>query len=177
MSEKLSSAQREFATLHHGLIYKLLNTKGLPVDDYYDVVVFGYLRAVKKYTEQSELQRFSFSTIAYRDMKQELYNHYRSLNRFKRKAVVYSLETEVESGRLLHERIASPSPNVYDYAELREQWETAKQSITPAQMAVLEMRSQGYSTTEIAEACNTTSSGVYGRIYRIRKTIRPLLAA
>ena len=45
----LTKEQQAFATDHHGLVYKFLNENHLPEDEFYDVVVFAYLKAVKDY--------------------------------------------------------------------------------------------------------------------------------
>jgi hypothetical protein len=65
----LTREQREFATKWHNLIYTFLNEKRLPEEDYYDIVVFGFLRAVKEYLSKPALQRYSFSTIAWNNMR------------------------------------------------------------------------------------------------------------
>lgn len=38
----LTEAESEFAAEHHSVIYGYLRKAGLPEDDFYDVVVFGY---------------------------------------------------------------------------------------------------------------------------------------
>ena len=45
----LTKEQQTFATAHHSLVYKFLNENRLPEDEFYDVVVFAYLKAVKDY--------------------------------------------------------------------------------------------------------------------------------
>ena len=45
----LTEEQRQFAAENHNLIYKYLWDRRLEIDDYYDIAVFGYLRAVKRY--------------------------------------------------------------------------------------------------------------------------------
>ena len=45
----LTEAEAEFAAEHHSVIYGYLRKAGLPEDDFYDVVVFGYLRAPPRY--------------------------------------------------------------------------------------------------------------------------------
>ena len=42
----LTKEQQAFATAHHSLVYKFLNENRLPEDEFYDVVIFGYLKAV-----------------------------------------------------------------------------------------------------------------------------------
>ena len=43
----LTKEQQTFATAHHSLVYKFLNENRLPEDEFYDVVIFGYLKAVR----------------------------------------------------------------------------------------------------------------------------------
>ena len=62
----MSQAQQLFAEEHHNLVYAFLKEKKLPEDEYYDVVIFGYLQAVMDYTSQGQSSRFSFATIAWR---------------------------------------------------------------------------------------------------------------
>lgn len=47
----MTPAQQLFAEEHHNLVYAFLNEKKLPEDEYYDVVVFGYLQAVMDYSQ------------------------------------------------------------------------------------------------------------------------------
>ena len=44
--QALTEEQRHFAAENHNLIYTYLWDRRLEVDDYYDIAVFGYLRAV-----------------------------------------------------------------------------------------------------------------------------------
>ena len=58
-----------FAEKYHHLIYAFLSKHKLPVDEFYDIAVFGYLRAVRKYLARPELrEQYKFSTIAYRSV-------------------------------------------------------------------------------------------------------------
>ena len=60
----LTKEQQTFATAHHSLVYKFLNENRLPEDEFYDVVIFGYLKAVRDYFSDLTAQQFTFSTIA-----------------------------------------------------------------------------------------------------------------
>ena len=62
----LTKEQQTFATAHHSLVYKFLNENRLPEDEFYDVVIFGYLKAVRDYFSDLTAQQFTFSTIAIR---------------------------------------------------------------------------------------------------------------
>ena len=45
----LTKEQQEFAAEHHGLVYKFLNDNRLAEDEFYDVIIFGYLKAVQDF--------------------------------------------------------------------------------------------------------------------------------
>ena len=53
----LNDTQRIFADKNHNLVYKFLHEKNLPASEYYDIVIFGYLRAVQRYLTDPNLAR------------------------------------------------------------------------------------------------------------------------
>lgn len=64
----LTPAECDFAAEHHDLIGAYLSMAGLPWDDFYDIAVFGYLRAVRQYLAQPERQEVRFAVIAFQTM-------------------------------------------------------------------------------------------------------------
>lgn len=44
----LTKEQQDFAAEHHGLVYKFLNDNHLPENEFYDVVIFGYLKCRRR---------------------------------------------------------------------------------------------------------------------------------
>ena len=82
----LTPEQVCFAAKNHRLIYKYLKKHHYSKEDYYDVAVFGYLKAVQDYFSKEDLQRFSFSTICYRYISREIFNYHKSLLRQNRVA-------------------------------------------------------------------------------------------
>ncbi len=65
----LDEEEQRFAEQHHGCIYAYLNKHRLSESDWYDIVVFGYLHAVKMWFVRSDLHKYSFLTIAYNYMR------------------------------------------------------------------------------------------------------------
>lgn len=174
MSEvPLTREQREFATKWHNLIYTFLNEKRLPEEDYYDVVVFGFLRAVKRYFTEPELLQYSFSTIAWRSMECDFKNHCQMQERQKRKAYTISLNHMVGGNECasLEDTLSAPD-------RLMLQLETElllhdlAQRATRQQMAVVQLRSAGYNVREIAK----TQSLPMKRVQELLCEIRDLLA-
>ena len=67
----LNDTQRFFAEKNHNLVYKFLHEKNLPASEYYDIIIFGYLRAVQRYLTDPNLAGYSFATVAWRAMEGE----------------------------------------------------------------------------------------------------------
>lgn len=84
----LTPEQVCFATKNHRLIFRFLNRQQLSKEEYYDIAVFGYLKAVRDYYSRIELRQYAFSTICWRYMSREIYNYHQSLQRQLRLANV-----------------------------------------------------------------------------------------
>lgn len=75
----LTPEQRIFASENYALVFKFLNENRLAEAEYFDIVIFGYLRAVVRYFTEPVLRKYAFSTIAWQAMFGELANHKRKL--------------------------------------------------------------------------------------------------
>ena len=64
----MTSEEREFAEQRHGLVIDFLRCKRLPMEEFYDVVIFGYLSAVQKYFRDPPAG-VEFRAMAFRAMK------------------------------------------------------------------------------------------------------------
>lgn len=148
----LTVEQREFASKWHNLIYTFLKQKGRSIDDYYDIVSFGYLRAVRRYLTEPELQQYSFSTIAWRAMESDLLRYYKSQSRKKRHAYVVSLNSY--DGPVIWDEILFSSDKDMVQFETKLLLHDLEAIATRPQMAVVHMRSEGYSEREIAKKNN-----------------------
>ena len=61
---KLTEAKGLFATEHHNVLEVFCSKRGLDFEDYYDVVVFKFLSAVKQYDECESLHNRTFTDVA-----------------------------------------------------------------------------------------------------------------
>lgn len=135
----MSEEQRQYAAKHHDLIYAFLHAQKWTIEEYYDIAAFGFLRAVMRYQSESQLQKYSFSTIAWRAMKQSIASYHRTECRrlcaeqeYCTAGITVSPDPfeEMEIVMLLQELVAHTSPAQYRLAQLRLQGysiaETAK---------------------------------------------------
>ena len=85
----LTEYEKSFAEKHHHFVFYFLRKQGLS-DEWYDVVIFAYLHAVKNYLQRQDLQKYQFSTIAYYTMKGAIGNERR-----KKRISTISLESTI----------------------------------------------------------------------------------
>ena len=53
----MTQEERDFAEQHHNLVIDFLRYRRLPMDEFYDVVIFGYLSAVQQYFRKSRCHK------------------------------------------------------------------------------------------------------------------------
>ena len=99
-NEPLSAHESAFAAEHHYLIGQYLNAASLSHDDFYDIAVFGYLRAVRKYLARPELRQYAFSTIAYRAMSCDVHHSREYWQRAKRRRCTLTLDDDQDTDDL-----------------------------------------------------------------------------
>ena len=75
-SAPLTEAEQRFAAEHHDLIFKYLRMRRLPIDEWYDIVVFRYCRSVKRWFALPELHRHKFEIIAFYAMRSAIGHEY-----------------------------------------------------------------------------------------------------
>ena len=143
-STPLTPEQRELAARHHQTIYSYLRGKRLDASEWYDVAVFGYLRAVRLYTERPELQRYSFTTIAGKTMSSEID---KERKKARRRIQPLSLDAELnEDGLTLYGLIGDPKFLPYQQEDevVAAQYMPLLEVLTEQQLAVLTKTAQRY---------------------------------
>ncbi len=115
----MAQEERDFAEQHHDLVIDFLRYKRLPMGDFYDVMIFGYLSAVQYYFRNPPAG-VKFKAMAFRAMKDSILWEGEYHSRAKRCGVTVGLddvsgtltdskqdtERRVE-GRALLEQVAS----------------------------------------------------------------------
>lgn len=163
----LTAEQAAFAAENQGMIEDYLQERQLPVSEFYDIAVFGYLRAVRRYLTEPGLQRYKFKTIAKSAMRCEIGNHFRSLRARKRSGLVVDLEEQLHTDNL--------EDDVAQYFERREERRSVDQilsaCLTSSQAEIVRLKAQSYSTREIAAACGLRRAEVERELERARAQV------
>jgi len=82
----ITDKERRFIEENHDMVYRFMSRFRLDENEYYGIVIEGLIKAVQDYLGNVDLvNRYAFSTIAFRRMKTCVYNHKTRENRQKRK--------------------------------------------------------------------------------------------
>jgi len=65
----LTPKEAQFATDNINIVWRYLDSQGLNRSEWFDVVIFRYLLAVKRWFALPDLQQFKFVTVAYKAMR------------------------------------------------------------------------------------------------------------
>ena len=167
----LTPEQCLFAAKHHDLVYKFLRRKQLSVDEFYDIVIFAYLRSVRRYLTEPTLKQYSFATIVWRSMDCAVHNYYRSQRTPKHNADVISLHNKPSEESLpLEETIAAPNPLMRQLEEQLLLHDLAKR-VSKQQMNIVHLKSCGYNDRDIARQQNTTMKRVQELLEEVRSVL------
>lgn len=71
---KLTERQKRFAEENHKVLEDFLRYRGLPQEEFYDVVVFRFLRAVKQYDERVNVCEEVCETLCREPKRRRIYH-------------------------------------------------------------------------------------------------------
>ncbi len=139
----MTQEEREFAEQNHGLVIDYLRCKRLPMDDFYDVVVFGYLSAVQQYFRNPPAG-VAFKAMAFRAMKDSILRDGEYNARAKRSGVTVSLD---DAGSTL----TDPRQNTERQVEGKALLEQAASVATPKEARIIGLLLDGFVLREAAQ--------------------------
>lgn len=158
----LTKEQRRFAEENHHLVFTFLNQKDLPESAFYDVVIFGYLKAVQEYCEVQALHRFKFSTLAFQRMRSSLSNYYKCLSRPKRNAPVVSFSELIgDEGGLYWEEVISRQDELFQRLEAEMCLHALAARLPRREMRIIRMKVRGdriYDRKQTIQGCLACSA-------------------
>lgn len=110
----LNAREREFAAENHHIVGEYLRMRRLLEDEWYDVVIFRYLRAVRLWFDRPELHRWKFRTIAYQNMRSAIGNE---MTKMGRRIQALSLDAEIQGtdGLTIADTVTNENMNYINY--------------------------------------------------------------
>lgn len=148
--------EKELAESCHYIVYQFLKSKGYPIEDYYNIVVMGYLKGIQKYYRSEDIDIEDLVGTCWNCMRSEVGNHLQKEKAKKRQPVeipvgnVASAEDEVLAAELLRDAI---------------------EDFNDQQKEIILLKILGYSNTEIYQMMEISKSSYYRELERIRRKI------
>lgn len=148
----LTLEEQNFAVENHNLVYAFLHEKDLPEDTFYDVVIFGYMRAVQEYVFDLQVRVYAFSTIAWKRMENSVSNYCRYLASPVRSATMVSFFSPIAADAdLTWEDILYRKDESALAFETRILMENLEKKLPKKEMKIIRMKVAGCKMHEIAK--------------------------
>ncbi len=165
MNTPLTKDEADYAEKHHSLVYAFLRRKGYSFDDFYDIAIFGYLRAVRNWYERGDLRdNYQFSTIAFMAMRKAIANHFRDMNRLKRSVSQCRFIDQCGARTAEHAEVA-------EIALVNESVRKALSMLSPRQRDVARLIAAGLNNREIGERYGVTHERIRQEMVNARARI------
>ena len=149
----MTHEEREFAEQEHDLVIDFLRRKRLPMDDFCDVVIFGYLSAVQQYFRNPPVG-VAFEAMAIRAMKDSILRDGEYYARAKRSGVTVSLD---DAGSIL-----DPRQNTARQVENKAILEQATSVATPKEAKIIDLLLDGFALHEAARLLEMPKAAAIG---------------
>lgn len=170
--EKLTDTERKFAEENHNLIYGFLYQKELSIEDYYNIAILGFLKAVQVYHRRKDLNgKYKFSVIAWKYMQSEVGNYIRMEHSKKRTTTENILSLDADNAEMenLYNMIGGKSAEA-DMME-NSRMESILENMTEIQRKIVSLKMEGYSNTETFLILEIPSSTFYKEMNRIKNML------
>ena len=159
--QPLTEQEKQFAEKNHGLVYSFLHRYKYSIDDFYDIVIFGFLKAVQVYHRKENVKwKYDFAFIAWQYMRSEIGNHFRMESALKRK-----METVAVS---LDERYIGVGYSLEDSYIGKESFLEYTQELDKEQRKMINWKIRGYSNKEIYNELGIKRSTYYKKWNRVK---------
>lgn len=168
MKQQLTPAEAAFAAENCGIIQTYLESKGLPEDEYYDVIVFGFLKSVRQYMTDMRTEETEFEPLSLRAMDECLENY---LSLQDGRADILSIHDVCENSLMLEEQLSGAADTAKEAID-RINIEKLLHSFSDTERAVAILLFEGYTVFEIADMLSFSKTGIESCISCIREKTR-----
>lgn len=152
----MATEEREFAEQNHGLVTEFIRKKCLPMNDFYDIVIFGYLSAVQQYFRDPPAG-VEFRAMAFRAMKDSVLRDSEYRARAKRSGVTVSLD-----GMSGHDIISDSRQDTARQVEGKALLEQAARVATPRESKIINLLIDGFALHEAARLLKMPRAAAVG---------------
>lgn len=149
--------EKRLAEQNHNLVYQFLRTHNYSMEDYYNTVVFGYLKGIQKYCRYvGNNTENNLDGICWNCMRSEMKSHFKMETAKKRQPA---------------EIIIKKIPSAEDEVLVTEILKSVMENLTIRQQNIIALKMFGYSNAEICLMMEISKSSYYRELDYIRQMI------
>jgi RNA polymerase sigma-70 factor (ECF subfamily) len=162
---KMTKTECGFASDNYYCIEDFLRKARLDANEYYDVVILDYLKAVQNYLNTDLKERFPFEVIAFMYMKRAVNHHYRGLKALKRNS-----GNGTDSSYEGMEIFIGDSES-FSETEFKQAVAEIMEKLTDEQQRIFLEKLEGYTLKEIAKNNGINIRRVYNQFGKIKEVV------
>lgn len=180
--QPLNDVEKRMSEEHHGLVYSFLHRHGYSIEEFYNICIFGYLKAIQTYNRREDLRKkYQLAFICEQYMRAEVKDHFRVQNAQKRKPTEIILSLDAEYSEL---EDSSTRGNLYNCVggksvedELMESEliEEVLENLSEVQRDILKLKLEGFSNKEVYLSLEIPTSTYYKELDRIKVIFKGLV--
>lgn len=172
---KMTEIEKQFAEKNHNLIYGFLHKRGYSIEEYYQIAVFGFIKAVEVYHRKPDVaEKYDFPYIACQYMRAEVKDYVKTENNRKHKPEesVVSLDAKADDLESLYNIIGEKSVET-DMIE-RQAVLGLLEPMTELQQKISVYKMNGFNNREICIMLKVPESSFYAEMKRIKSMLTSL---
>lgn len=149
--------EKRLAEKNHALVYQFLKAHNYSMEEYYNTVVFGYLKGIQKYYRYvGNNTENNLDGICWNCMRSEMKSHFKKETAKKRQPVEITIKK---------------IPSAEDEVIALEILKSVMENLTIRQQNIITLKMLGYSNTEICLMMEMSKSSYYRELENIRQMI------
>lgn len=149
--------EKRLAEKNHDLVYQFLKAHNYSMEDYYNTVVFGYLKGIQKYYRYvGNNTENNLDGICWNCMRSEMKSHFKLETAKKRQPAEVTIKK---------------IPSAEDEVIALEIFKSVMENLTVRQQNIITLKLLGYSNTEISLMMEMSKSSYYRELENIRQMI------
>ena len=173
--QPLNNVEKRMSEEHHGLVYSFLHRHNYSIEEFYNIVIFGYLKGIQTHNRKEELHIYPLAFICEQYMRAEITNHFRIQNAQKRKPTetIISLDADNTEAANLYNLVGGKS--VEDELMESELLKELLENLSEVQCDILKLKLEGFSNKEVYLALEIPTSTYYKELDRIKVIFKGLV--
>ena len=175
--QPLTEHEKQQTEEHHGLVYSFLHRHGYELEKLYDVVIFGYLKAIQVYNRREDLQKnYQLAFICEQYMRSEIGNFFRTESAQKRKPTekIISLDADYAESENFYNCVGGKSAEVVLMEA--ESIGDILENLSEIQRKITVMKVKGYGNKEIYLILKIKPSTYYRELQHIKAVLEKLVS-